>query len=373
MLSDFESLPAAKIRVNNSNSLKEIMDRRGIAPFLIALMAIIGPLNAAEIRLIEGHRADMKHGGSLDGGPSTGIGNNLKDDDEIICNISLEGRIDQGDLEKLKSTVDAADDPWIKIGTMRLCLNSPGGSFDEALKIFEFMLGKSISTAVLPNRICVSACAIIFMAGRPGTWWGLSRFIHPSSTLAFHAPYLQGVPPGLDPKEFLAAAYAKGIQAVQKLMKIAQRGPKGVFRSELTVEMLAKGPGEADVIDTVEKLARFRIGLFDGAPPRLNALAFCNACTNFYDTDPEIDDCPNISKDKNGERLPHGVRYKFLVGGTNGTMCHVDVARDGQKVSGWYVSDHEPSEGEFGTVLAYWYLYAPHTPIKSLARSVRHR
>jgi Clp protease len=179
--------------VNNSNSLKEIMDRRGIAPFLIALMAIIGPLNAAEIRLIEAHRADMKHGGSLDGGPSTGIGNNLKDDDEIICNISLEGRIDQGDLEKLKSTIGAADDPWIKIGTMRLCLNSPGGSFDEALKIFEFMIDGNISTALLPNSICISACAVIFMAGRPGTRWGLSRFMHPSSTLAFHAPYLQGV------------------------------------------------------------------------------------------------------------------------------------------------------------------------------------
>jgi hypothetical protein len=73
------------------------------------------------------------------------------------------------------------------------CLNSEGGNFDEGIKIGEFFLKTLVATRIKPHQKCLSACAIMFMAGQNLDTDGfhLDRRMSASSVLGFHAPYTQ--------------------------------------------------------------------------------------------------------------------------------------------------------------------------------------
>src|SRR5215469_2646528 len=76
-----------------------------------------------------------------------------------------------------------------------LCLNSPGGSYDEALKISEFVLNRHLSTAVEADASCLSACVIIFLAGNTSSA-GLivpARRLNVAGKVGFFAPYYEGL------------------------------------------------------------------------------------------------------------------------------------------------------------------------------------
>lgn len=103
------------------------------------------------------------------------------------CEIRLDGDIERGDLEKLKSQLPDGMGPGKAGPTM--CLNSKGGDFMEGLKLAEFVSG-GIATTIPANSSCESACGWIFMAGSHldtgGSEW--SRGMDSRATLSFHAP-----------------------------------------------------------------------------------------------------------------------------------------------------------------------------------------
>jgi hypothetical protein len=109
------------------------------------------------------------------------------------CHLKLTGRIEVGDLERLKIAVprraNRGDRSW---DDPVLCLNSPAGAFEEGVSISEYVLERAVGTAVLAGDECYSSCALIFMAGT--RWEGdgdgfRSRTLHVLGKLGFHAPY----------------------------------------------------------------------------------------------------------------------------------------------------------------------------------------
>jgi hypothetical protein len=346
-------------------------------PFSIALIIAVSILphsaRGADIQILQLQKFDGLNNGSIDLDISTG--DNIADEGPIVCNLRLVGTIAAGDLEKLQKAIPQ-DRPDAYLNVVRLCLNSTGGSFEEGLKIVQYLTEASIGTALEPKAVCASACSLVFMGGSY-PWKGqLNRFMHPSSTLAFHAPYLTDVPPGLDRAQFMPLAYRQAVEAVQSLMRLAQSQVKNFFPSELLTEMLAKGPTETYAIDTVGKAIRYRIHLYDARRPEFTEATFCNACTNYYygalESYGARGSTPICAAGIKPTRRNFALGFRLEYDAApRGGSCVVDVEVARQVVKGWWLQSDSVTKKQFGRELAgfefaYWYLYPPDTPLTEL-------
>jgi len=339
----------------------------------VALSMLPHSVRGADIKIIQLQKFDRLNNGSID--LDIAAGDNIGDDGSIVCNIRLMGTIADGDLEKIKKAVPQdRPDPYFNV--IRMCLNSTGGSYEEGLKIVQYLTEATIGTGLEPSAVCASACALVFMGGSY-PWKGqLNRFMHPSSTLAFHAPYLAEVPSGLDRAQFMPLAYRQAVDAVQNLMRLAQSQVKNFFPSELLTEMLAKGPSETYAIDTVGKAIRYRIHLYDARGPNFTEATFCNACTNHYygafesygsgGSTPICTARPNPTK----RNFAQGFRLQYDAAPRGGS-CVIDVEMTRQAVTGWWLQSDLTMPKQFGRASAafefpYWYLYPPDTPLRDL-------
>lgn len=97
----------------------------------------------------------------------------LGDGDSLIL---VTGEIVAGDGQRFRR--EAA-----KVSSAIVALESPGGATLEAIEIGETIRIRGFSTLVVNNSQCVSACALIWLAGTPRT---LSR----SASVGFHATYI---------------------------------------------------------------------------------------------------------------------------------------------------------------------------------------
>lgn len=320
-------------------------------------------LSAAYIRVVQLTHIDRAHNGSID--LDVYMGSNLHDGATIHCNVALDGPIVVGDFDQLSRLVKTNQYP-------RLCLNSPGGSYDEALRIIQLLINESVGTALQANAVCASACALIFMAGS-APWKGrLNRFMHPSSTLAFHAPYLAGQGGERYGGPDLATAFQAGIRAISKLMNVAETTVPNFFPNELLREMLDKGPSETYAIDTVGKVIRYRIHLFDArGPVPLTEATFCNACANIFFGARE-NSVGGLCALSGRQPFPQGLRLEFDAAPRGGS-CLIDLEMSAGTINAWYLHQHATTD-RFGgksaaLALAYWYLYSADTPLVSLPRA----
>jgi ATP-dependent protease ClpP protease subunit len=322
------------------------------------------------------------------------LGNNLGDDGTIICNLKLSGRIERDkDLRNLKTAIQSAfqvptSSAWAIVQDTakgkRLCLDSAGGSFLEAIDIAEFLIQQHIGTALLPGTRCESACAIVFMAGTGHLWSApLNRFMHPSSVLAFHAPFLsiEGMEnlPISTRMAVLSQKYDEGVSAVARLVVLAL-SDRFRFPTELLVEMLRRKPTDSYVIDTVGRAIRYRIHLFGASMPPLTEAAFCNVCPNFfygareqYGTAGKYPICiPQVLKPER-KGFAKGFRLEFDAAPRGGT-CVIDVETDAGSTKGWFLRRNVLQNADFANAggdsvrLSYWYLYSPDTPMAQLTR-----
>jgi len=107
--------------------------------------------------------------------------------------ISIIGPIEKGDAKKVAELVkndgNQAFDDWHDRVAV---LDSPGGSFEEAIALMKLFRKEAISTYVPENARCLSACALVFMAGTDTSVYFLTnnRVLHPKGQLGFHAPSL---------------------------------------------------------------------------------------------------------------------------------------------------------------------------------------
>lgn len=95
--------------------------------------------------------------------------------------IIAEGRIDEGDADKLRAVARLADRD--DDGLVALILNSPGGNVEAAFRLVDVMDKIRVYTVVPDNARCASACASILFAS------GERRGILGSGQLGFHSCY----------------------------------------------------------------------------------------------------------------------------------------------------------------------------------------
>jgi hypothetical protein len=147
----------------------------------------------------------------------------IRPPNSVSCTIELTGELQPGDEELFEKALTNA--PAVEARTSTLCLDSIGGSYDAAIKIAEQLLtGGGFRTLVLSGQHCLSACAIVFMAGNEDSDAGvfLSRSVAPGGDLGFHAPYLT-VPHGEYDEGSVDTAYSVASQQIARLIGLSMQ------------------------------------------------------------------------------------------------------------------------------------------------------
>lgn len=205
------------------------------------------------------------------------------------CDLRFTGQVEAGDLEQFQSVV-----PGFYEGT--LCLDSPGGSFPEALDIADFLLSEweTVATRIKPGARCESACALIFLAGKTfeetetlSIWF--DRSIEPGGKLGFHAPSL-GLPAGTSySSEHVTKGFGLALEAARRAFEMSMvedfSDPAAYQYASpyVMARFLGTPPQEMYYIDTVGDalLARIPAGGFDARVTTDEAL-IRTICDNVY-------------------------------------------------------------------------------------------
>lgn len=196
------------------------------------------------------------------------------------CTHSLRGPVAAGDAAALQTALETWDGGGGEsYQSFRLCLDSPGGSLLEALRITD--MGQDFGTAVGPDASCLSACGIIFMAGQRYLEGGIGqvpdRFLHAAGDLGFHAPSLV-VAEGSYNQAAVKKAYNVAVQGIARLT-----GSTGQLQMSLAnlSAMLSTPPEEFYRIDTAAVAAAWNITVVGVAEPdKFQPLHMTNACIN---------------------------------------------------------------------------------------------
>ena len=212
----------------------------------------------------------------------------LLTDHPMDCKVNLEGLIEEGDTERLLSILQSLPYTY---KPQYVCLNSPGGSYLEGVRMAEAIYKNKLGTAVPENSRCESACAIAFLAGSyfnpEGELATVDRKIHPSSKLGFHAPGLI-IPEGEFTKKQVDAAYLIALKAVTELSLLRIKGIK--VPDTLFTRILDTPFDSMFYIDDVNLALRYDITVVDVDfyPGDITA-SLTNMCYNAVDTIDDID------------------------------------------------------------------------------------
>ena len=95
--------------------------------------------------------------------------------DDGVGLISVRGILNEGDDTAFRKLAAQSDKAIV-------VLNSEGGSVRAGIEIGRAIRLRGFATAVPPETLCASACALIWLAGSP-------RLLDGSSKLGFHAAY----------------------------------------------------------------------------------------------------------------------------------------------------------------------------------------
>jgi hypothetical protein len=132
--------------------------------------------------------------------------------------ISAKGKIVDGDAERLRIALQSADRD--ENGQKGILLDSPGGLVSEALAMAALMdREKNVSTWVLPDAECASACAaIVFVSGN-------YRIVFDGGKLGIHSCSLGGTRDELCNDEIAQNAFKHGVSYGAVMAYMVQRGP----------------------------------------------------------------------------------------------------------------------------------------------------
>lgn len=215
------------------------------------------------------------------------------------CEIILSGPIVEGDAERLQALIDevlrTTSPEKRKETAYRLCLNSPGGSFVEAVQLVQLIQGEfDLGTAIAEGHSCESACAVVFMAGGVVSSMFMEiplEFVrpvmHPRAKLGFHAPSIE-ISEGQYSEAQVSQAWDIALFVVSQIIQMQKPTPEGVVKfflnSELLIKMLSTPASSMFYIETVESAHEYDINIYPvGVNSQSPFEAFWNGCNeDFY-------------------------------------------------------------------------------------------
>jgi hypothetical protein len=191
--------------------------------------------------------------------------------------ITLTGKIGEGDdkefQSKIKGFLKATSSDSDNRGNIVLRLqNSIGGKLPPALGIAKIIREERITTFVPKGTQCVSACAMIFLAGRRSINFmpiRTERILEVGATVSFHGPYEEDE---LDQPGMLG----EGVSIVREIMSVLG----DALPDQLLIETSPLAPSEGKVIDSIYDAARWDIQLIGYKKPRAGRESLLNACIN---------------------------------------------------------------------------------------------
>ncbi|SMX36728.1 hypothetical protein [Maliponia aquimaris] len=206
--------------------------------------------------------------------------------DEIergTCALRLSGRIGAGDAERLREVLERLFPLDHDELNPALCLDSPGGSLDEGVKIAEVLAAHFTATVVPEGAECLSACAVAFMGGTFG-WYEYifnMRLIHPGARLGFHAPALE-IPEGAYDAATVTRAFDVAVDAIARIAGDLDHtyltSNINRFPRSLLAQMLVHRGEDYLAVDTIEKAAAWDIWVITTRRPEVTDETLVRIC-----------------------------------------------------------------------------------------------
>ena len=185
------------------------------------------------------------------------------------CVVKLTGAIEEGDLERFKNVASQVFPVSIgeSTGANTVCLDSPGGSFVEGVRLAAHFYETGVGTVVDQDASCYSACSIMFMMGRAvgDEVSFINRRLHVRGSLGFHRPSLS-LPDDVEVgAQDVEASYDLAVSSVVEFLVLANHtapwSSQPMVRSDLIERMFATRGDDIYLIETVEQAARWNIEL----------------------------------------------------------------------------------------------------------------
>jgi hypothetical protein len=195
------------------------------------------------------------------------------------CNISLSGKIQDGDSARLQPLMQQVNGMYMyKV----ICLDSTGGSYNEGLALAQAIRDNDFATRLVAGAHCYSSCALAFMGGAFNSESGMGRLTHrimsPGARLGFHAPYLDFGRSDFT-RQNVQSSYAKATASIARLLSLST---KIDVPSKLIEKMLYQGPDRLYFVETIGDLGQFGIGLHGYKPIENDDNLKFNSCWNLY-------------------------------------------------------------------------------------------
>ena len=192
-------------------------------------------------------------------------------DASMNCIATFDGQIEPGDADRMKAFLArwwAKHESTYKYEMPRLsiCLNSPGGSLAEAVKMADALVRDnenywmaSLGTAVPAGAVCESACAVFFMAGGEVTESDVGRLpdrkLHVNGRLGFHAPAI-----GLSDRTYNKEEVDRAFKiAILSIGEVAKRMDMLRLRHSVLRTMLETAPDDMYYVESIGDAAHWNI------------------------------------------------------------------------------------------------------------------
>lgn len=205
-----------------------------------------------------------------------------------LCDFSLTGEIKNGDAKELRRSRRAVQE-FVNGSSIKLCLDSPGGSLTEGLKLFKEIWGMNIKTHVLPGAQCESACALAFLGGSytmgTGQTRAMRREIWPDGRLGFHGPRLIFPAEQSFPGAQVSKAFEVALEIAAKMFELNRLEDRGdsALTDHLLHQFLLTSPDNMYDIETVGDVILSDITLNGVDYSNIDVKeVFLNVCNNIY-------------------------------------------------------------------------------------------
>jgi len=291
-----------------------------------------------------------------------------------VCLLTLKGQIRAGDADRLLATPlrgpqkpeEYEDGAWKTV-----CLDSPGGSLAEGLKIAQYVVDQGLGTVVDDGAECLSACALVFMFGTAFQIEAnalTNRRLHVGGRLGFHRPALTLDRSRTYSVDDVGRAFDLAIQSTLEFLALAARPrpdtPRPFVDGDLLEAMLQHQGQDFFEIDTVNKAGRWDIEVFGFAPPRTTQAGLMLACQNMtgWNTQLERDQIPPeglnnsafVSSQGGDAALVDGQRYTVEMAGMLTYMCQIGQRRSWTGAIEWAMcGDREELASRIGGQTCY--------------------